>query len=144
MCLVFACAIRFDDCSSVVQFEIRGAWFLLSWDYFGYLGSFVSLQILALVVLVLWKMSLIFLGIALNLKFSLGSMVILTILIISPIQFSSVQSLSHVRLFATPWIAARQASLSVTNSRSSLRLTLTWSIFPSVCIIFYFIHHCPL
>ena len=35
---------------------------------------------------------------------------------------SSVQSLSPVRLFATPWIAARQASLSVTNSRSSLKL----------------------
>ena len=32
--------------------------------------------------------------------------------------FSSVQSLSHVRLFVTPWIAARQASLSITNSRS--------------------------
>ena len=32
-------------------------------------------------------------------------------------QFSSVQSLSHVRLFVTPWIAARQASLSITNSR---------------------------
>ena len=37
--------------------------------------------------------------------------------------FSSVQSLSHVRLFATPWITARQASLFITNSRSSLRLT---------------------
>ena len=36
-------------------------------------------------------------------------------------QFSSVQSLSHVRLFATPWIAARQASLSITNSRISLK-----------------------
>ena len=35
---------------------------------------------------------------------------------------ASVQSLSHVRLFATPWIAARQASLSITNSRSSPRL----------------------
>ena len=34
------------------------------------------------------------------------------------LQFSSVQSLSRVRLFATPWIAARQASLSITNSRS--------------------------
>ena len=34
------------------------------------------------------------------------------------VQFSSVQSLSHVRLFATPWIAARQASLSITNSWS--------------------------
>ena len=40
-----------------------------------------------------------------------------------PIHLSSVQSLSRVRLFATPWIAARQASLSITNSRSSLRLT---------------------
>ena len=39
------------------------------------------------------------------------------------IQFSSVQSLSHVQLFATPWIAAHQASLSITNSRSSLRLS---------------------
>ena len=37
--------------------------------------------------------------------------------------FSSVQSLSRVRLFATPWIAACQASLFITNSRSSLRLT---------------------
>ena len=36
-------------------------------------------------------------------------------------QFSSVQSLSCVWLFATPWIAAHQASLSITNSRSSLR-----------------------
>ena len=35
------------------------------------------------------------------------------------IQFSSIQSLSHVRLFATPWIAAHQASLSITNSQSS-------------------------
>ena len=39
--------------------------------------------------------------------------------------FSSVQLLSHVRLFATLWIAARQASLSITNSRSSLRLTVS-------------------
>ena len=37
-------------------------------------------------------------------------------------QIRSDQSFSHVRLFATPWIAARQASLSLTNSRSSLRL----------------------
>ena len=36
--------------------------------------------------------------------------------------FSSVQSLSRVRLFVTPWIAARQASLSITNSRSSPKL----------------------
>ena len=38
------------------------------------------------------------------------------------LQFSSVQSLSLVRLFATPWIAARQASLSTTNSQSLLKL----------------------
>ena len=38
-------------------------------------------------------------------------------------QFSSVQSLSRVQLFVTPWIAAHQASLSITNSQSSLRLT---------------------
>ena len=40
-----------------------------------------------------------------------------------PTQFSSIQSLSRVRLFATPWIAARQASLSITNSWSLLKLT---------------------
>ena len=39
------------------------------------------------------------------------------------VQFSSVQSLSRVWLFATPWIAAHQASLPITNSWSSLRLT---------------------
>ena len=41
------------------------------------------------------------------------------------------QSLSRVRLFATPWIAARQASLSITNSRSSLRLMSIESVMPS-------------
>ena len=50
-------------------------------------------------------------------------------------QFSSVQSLSHVRLFATPWIAARQASLSITISRSSLRLTSIESVMPSSHLI---------
>ena len=50
-------------------------------------------------------------------------------------QFSSVQSLSHVRLIATPWIAARQASLSITNSRSSLRLTSFESVMPSSHLI---------
>ena len=47
-------------------------------------------------------------------------------------QFSSVQfsPLSRVRLFATPWIAARQASLSITNSRSSLKLTSIESVMP--------------
>ena len=50
-------------------------------------------------------------------------------------QFSSVQSLSRVRLFATPWIAAFQASLSITNSRSSLRLTSIESVMPSSHLI---------
>ena len=44
---------------------------------------------------------------------------------------SSVQSLSHVRLFATPWTAARQASLSITNSQSSLKLMSIASVMPS-------------
>ena len=51
------------------------------------------------------------------------------------IQFSSVHSLSRIRLFATPWIAARQASLSITNSRSSLRLTSIKSVRPSSHLI---------
>ena len=45
--------------------------------------------------------------------------------------FSSVQSLSCVRLFATPWTAARQASLSITNCRSSLKLTSIELVMPS-------------
>ena len=52
-------------------------------------------------------------------------------------QFSSVQFLSHVWLFATPWIAARQASLSITNSRSSLKLTSIESVMPSSHLILY-------
>ena len=51
------------------------------------------------------------------------------------VQFSSVQSLSRVQLFATPWIAARQASLSITNSRSSRRLTSIESVMPSSHLI---------
>ena len=47
----------------------------------------------------------------------------------------SVQSLSRVRLFVTPWIAACQASLSITNSRSSLRLTSIESVMPSSHLI---------
>ena len=47
------------------------------------------------------------------------------------IQFSSVQSPSHVRLFVTPWTAARQASLSITNSRSSPKPMSIESVMPS-------------
>ena len=55
-------------------------------------------------------------------------------------RFSSVQSLSCVRLLATPWIAAHQASLSITNSRSSLRLMSIESVMPSSHLILC----CPL
>ena len=54
---------------------------------------------------------------------------------VSQIIFSSVQSLSRVQLFATPWIAARQASLSITNSRSSLKLTPIEWVMPSSHLI---------
>ena len=46
-------------------------------------------------------------------------------------QFSSLQSLSHVWLFATPWTAARQASLSITNSQTLLKLMSIESVMPS-------------
>ena len=51
------------------------------------------------------------------------------------LQFSSVQSLSRVQLFATPWIAARQASLSITVFRSSLKLTSIELVMPSSHLI---------
>ena len=50
-------------------------------------------------------------------------------------QFSSVQSLSRVRLFVTPWIAARQASLSITNSRSLLKPMSIESVMSSSHLI---------
>ena len=49
--------------------------------------------------------------------------------------FSSVQVLSHVQLFATPWTAARQASLSITNSRSLPKLMSMESVMPSYHLI---------
>ena len=51
------------------------------------------------------------------------------------VQFNSVQLLSRVRLFATPWIAACQASLSITNFQSSLKLTSIESVMPSSHLI---------
>ena len=50
-------------------------------------------------------------------------------------QIRSDESLSHVWLFATPWITARQASLSITSSRSSLRLTSIEAVMPSSHLI---------
>ena len=57
----------------------------------------------------------------------------------SSVQFSSVQSLSRVRLFATPWTEAHQASLSITNSQSLLKLMSSESVMPSNLLIL----HCP-
>ena len=54
--------------------------------------------------------------------------------------FSSVHSVSHVRLFETPWIAARQASLSITSSRSLPKLMSIESVMPSSHLILC----CPL
>jgi len=53
---------------------------------------------------------------------------------------SSIQSLSHVRLFVTPWTAARQASLSITNFQSLLKLMSIKPVMPSN----YLILCCPL
>jgi len=53
----------------------------------------------------------------------------------SSVQFSSVQSLSHVRLFATPWITARQASMSITNSQCLHKLMSIESVMPSSHLI---------
>ena len=56
---------------------------------------------------------------------------------VQPLRLSlrSDQSLSHVQLFATPWIAAHQASLSITTSRSSLKFTSIKSVMPSSHLI---------
>ena len=58
----------------------------------------------------------------------------------SSIQSSSVQSLSHVQLFVTSWTAARQASLSITNSQSLPKLMSIESVMPSNHLILC----CPL
>ena len=59
-------------------------------------------------------------------------------------QFSSVHSLSRVRLFATPWITARQASLSITNSWSLLRFMSIESVMPSSHLILcHTLSSCP-
>ena len=52
-------------------------------------------------------------------------------------QFSSVQLFSHVRLFVTPWIAALQASLSITNSRSLFKLMSIELVMPSSHLTLY-------
>ena len=54
-----------------------------------------------------------------------------SLLLVPPGKPSSVQKLSHVRLFATPWTAARQAFLSIANSRSLLKLMSIELVMPS-------------
>ena len=56
-------------------------------------------------------------------------------LILYNIQFRSVQSLCHVQLFETPWTAAHQASLSITNSQTLLKLMSTEWVMPSTHLI---------
>ena len=71
-------------------------------------------------------------------EWGIKSPTIIVLLLIFPfilVQFSSVQSLSRVQLFATPWTEAHQASLSITNSQSSLRLTSIKSVMPSSHLI---------
>ena len=55
----------------------------------------------------------------------------------SGVLFSSVQDLSHVRLFVTPWTTARQASLSINNSQSLLKLMSIESVMPSNPLILF-------
>ena len=59
------------------------------------------------------------------------------------ILFNSVQSLSHVQLFATPWVAAHQASLSITSSWSSPKLMCIESVMPFSHLILCSLSSCP-
>ena len=69
-----------------------------------------------------------------------GRHLLLIFSVSNDIVFSSVQSLSCVQLLATPWIAARQASLCITNSRSLFKLTSIESVMPCSRLILC----CPL
>ena len=69
-----------------------------------------------------------------------GKVMSLLFNMLSRFQFSSVQSLSHVRLFATPWIATRHASLSITNSQSPPKPMSIELVMPSNHLILC----CPL
>ena len=70
-----------------------------------------------------------------NYKLQVLSLHWINCLLQSSLQFSSFQLLSRVQLFATPWIAACQASLSITNSQNSLRLMSIESVMPSSHLI---------
>ena len=114
-----------------------GGWLLMCWSSFLALGwgvggcespLFLS-PICSTVIPCLYRKSLSFLPQSSHLSF------ICQLSSISIQNFSSVQLLGGVRLFVTPWIAALQASLSITNSRSSLRLTSIESVMPSSHLI---------
>ena len=84
-------------------------------------------------------------GLLLLLMWDVCNGTLLAWLVLSPdyyliLQFSSAQLLSHVRLFATPWTAARQASLSITKSQSLFKFMFIESVMPSNHLILC----CPL
>ena len=64
-------------------------------------------------------------------------MALFIICLLNKKSFSSVQLLSHVWIFATPWIAACQASLSITNSQSSHKFMCIESVMPSIHLILW-------
>ena len=73
----------------------------------------------------------------------LGLLLLLLFRLFSSVFISSVQSLSHVQLFVTPWTAACQAALYITNSQSLLRLTSIESVMPSNQLILHHPHLLP-
>ena len=78
----------------------------------------------------IWRFSFIY--------FSFGSFLLyyyILMWVVKKHELSSLQSLSCVQLFATPWIPARQASLSITNSQSSPKLMSIKSVMPSSHLI---------
>ena len=89
--------------------------------------SFVSMNIL-----ICFLISSVICWLFRSMLFSLHMFIFL---IVFHVQFSSVQSLSHVWLFVTPWITARQASLSITNIRSSPKLMCIELVMPSSHLI---------
>ena len=68
---------------------------------------------------------------------SFRSLHYLEFILVYGVQFTSVQLFSHVRLFATPWAVARQASLSITNSWSLLKLMSIELVMPSNHLILF-------
>ena len=95
---------------AILMMYLSFAWFLLWWTHF-----FLSL----------WNYR------SHNYTFSHHTHANIYIQICHYYQFSSVQSLNHVQLFAMPWTTARQASLSLTNSRSSPKPMSFESVIPS-------------